>query len=194
MHERRFHPSQAHKLEDPERRKWLPPDEIVAMLQIQPGWTVADIGAGTGYFTLPLAHAVGDRGRIFAVDVATEMLQKIGAKLDASTLDNVECIEGEASSTGIPPHSCHCAFLANVWHEFDDRGAVLREAKRILKPGGCIAILDWSPDVEPVHGPPLEHRISEEHAVSELEAAGFGLRFSARVGYSWLITGDLASS
>ena len=191
MHERRFHPSQAHKLDDPERKNWLPPDEILSKLELQPGWTVADIGAGTGYFTVPIARAVRDDGRVFAVDVAPEMLEKIRARVAEAGLHNVQCYEGEASATGIPPQSCDCVFLANVWHEFDDRAAVLAEAERILKPNGRIAILDWRPDVAPDHGPPLAHRISEDAANDALLEAGFCPGFRSPAGtYHWLVLGS----
>ena len=191
MHERRFHPSQAHKLDDPERQTWLPPDEILSSLKLQPEWTVADIGAGTGYFTLPIARAVGERGRVFAVDVAPEMLERIRAKLAEAAVHNVLLNEGEASATGISPQSCDCVFLANVWHEFDDRAAVLAETARILKPGGRIAILDWRPDVAPDHGPPLEHRISADAATEALREAGFSADSRPWVGTrSWLVLGS----
>ncbi|MGA7521098.1 MAG: methyltransferase domain-containing protein [Acidobacteriaceae bacterium] len=195
MHERRFPPSQANRLDDPERRNWLPPDEVVSRLALQPGWTVADIGAGTGYFTLPMAEAVGAHGRVFAVDVAPEMLERIRAKIAGASLHNVQLMAGEASATGIAPQSCDCLFLANVWHEFDDRAAVLTEATRVLKGNGRIAILDWRPDVEPNHGPPLDHRISEEAATDALLTAGFCPDAQSQVGrYSWLVLGTKRSA
>ncbi len=191
MHERRFHPSQAHKLDSPERRRWLPPDDVLAVLRLKPGWTVADIGAGTGYFTVPIARSIGSRGRVFAVDVAPEMLDRIRAKLSELNLQNVDCLEGEASATGIGSQACDFVFMANVWHEFDDLAAVLAEAARILKPGGHIAILDWRADVEPEHGPPPHHRISELAAADTMSRSGFQVNHVSRIGhYSWLVVGS----
>lgn len=190
MHERRFRPSQMHRLEDPERQTWLPPQEILACLGLQPGLAVADIGAGTGYFALPIAEAIGPAGCVFAVDVAPEMLARLHEKLTAAGLTNVECVEAEASATTLPAASCDCVLLANVWHEFDDHAAVLGEVRRILKPGGTIALLDWRPDVEPTHGPPLEHRISAETAVQSLAQAGFAPKPETRLfPSSWLVAG-----
>lgn len=189
MHERRFDPSRAHWLDDPERRKWLPPEEVIAALHLREGEAVADIGAGTGYFTLPMAAAVGPRGHVFALDVAPEMLAHLQNKLAGAS--NVECVEAEASSTGLPAASCNLVFMANVWHEFDDRAAVLVEARRVLKPGGRIAILDWRPDVEPDHGPPLAHRIAQDTAKTTLQAAGFLVHSASYMGsYSWLLAGS----
>lgn len=192
MHERRFHPSQMHKLEDPDRPRWLPPGEVLARLALQPGWTVADIGAGTGYFTLPMASAVGAQGRIFAVDVSPEMLARLRARLAEAALANVECVVAEACATTLPAASCDLVLIANVWHEFDDHAAVLAEASRILDPSGCIALLDWRPDVERHHGPPLEHRIAAEVAAHSLTQAGFFLAQPVfLLPYSWLLTGSM---
>ena len=190
MHERRFHPSQAHRLDDPSRREWLPPGEVVDRLALRAGMTVADIGAGTGYFTLPMAEKVGARGQVFAVDVSPEMLARIQAKLGESGAENVRCVEGEASATGLGAESCDVVFMANVWHEFDDHAAVLAEAGRILRKGGRIALLDWRPDVEPEHGPPLEHRIAAEAARQALAEAGFREDAPGVAGkYSWIVSG-----
>ena len=190
MHERRFHPSQMSKLEDPERKKWLPPDEILARLELQPGWTVADIGAGTGYFALPMARAVGEAGHVLAVDASPEMLARLRARADEERLTNLRFTRAEASSTGLGPRSCNCVLMANVWHEFDDHGAVLAEAQRILKPGGRIVILDWRPDAGPEHGPPLEHRIAAEAASEALAQAGFVVDSSIHFfPYTWLLQG-----
>jgi ubiquinone/menaquinone biosynthesis C-methylase UbiE len=191
MHERRFHASQAHRLDDPARLVWLPPDEVIAALGIQPGDAVADIGAGTGYFALPLARALGPRGRLWAVDAQAEMLSLLKQKLDASDLPHVELVCAEADQTGLPDAACSLVFLANVWHEVEDRAAVLREFRRILAPGGRVAILDWRPDVEPVGGPPLAHRIASSDAVREMRLAGFDKCASAESGrYSWLVQGE----
>lgn len=185
MHERRFPISQVHKLEDPERRKWLPADEVLRLLDIQADWTIADIGAGTGYFTLPMARIAT---KVFAVDVEPGMLARIETKLIETELNNVTCLESEASATGLVGSSCDCIFLANVWHEFDDHPAVLAEAARILKPNGRLAILDWRADLDTPPGPPQAHRIPEEVAQFSISDAGFRVHTVCLVGnYSWLL-------
>jgi ubiquinone/menaquinone biosynthesis C-methylase UbiE len=191
MHERRFNPSRAHLLEDPERKEWLPPDEVIAALHLREGEDIADLGAGTGFFALPMAKALGSGGRVFAVDVAPEMLARLRSRLTEAGIENVQCFEGEASSTGLSSACADVVFMANVWHEFDDHAEVLAEARRLLKPGGRIAILDWRPDAEPGHGPPVGHRIAASAAEASMEAAGLVIRFDGNVGrYSWLLIGN----
>ncbi|MCX6621141.1 MAG: methyltransferase domain-containing protein [Acidobacteria bacterium] len=149
MNDRTFKAADAHRLEDPERLKWLPPDDAVRALSIAPGMVIADVGAGTGYFTLPFARAVAPGGRVLAVDLQPGMLSLLGAKLEApGAPGNVELLEGTASRTGIAGLACDLFFLANIWHELDDAEEVLAEAARTLKRAGRIAILDWRPDVD----------------------------------------------
>lgn len=167
---------------------WLPPAEVILALGLEAGESVADIGAGTGYFTLPMANAVGSSGRVYAVDAQPQMLELLRQKLDPAANSNIELVQAEADSTQLPASSCDLVYLANVWHEFDDRPAVLREARRVLKDSGRIAILDWRPDVEPEHGPPLAIRLTAQSAVAELAAAGFGGQSQRDIGkYSWLV-------
>ena len=192
MTDKRFNASQAHRLDAPERRMWLPPDEIVEALHVRVGEMIADIGAGTGYFALPLAKAAGAEGKVYAVDAQEEMLAYLRQKLAAGMEGRIELVRAEADATGLPDGCCNLVFLANVWHEFADHGAVLREVRRILQRGGRIAILDWRPDVEREAGPPLEHRIPAADAEHTVQAAGFGLTSNAHAGkYSWLVQGEL---
>jgi len=192
MTDKRFNASQAHRLDAPERRVWLPPDEIVGALGIRRGEMIADIGAGTGYFALPLAKAAGAEGKVYAVDAQEEMLTYLRQKLEAGTEGRIDLVRAEADATGLPDGCCSVVFLANVWHEFADHGAVLREARRLLQRGGRIAILDWRPDVEREAGPPLEHRIPAADAERTVQAAGFGMTSHTHAGkYSWLVQGEL---
>jgi ubiquinone/menaquinone biosynthesis C-methylase UbiE len=191
MNERRFNVEQAYRLDDPARRAWLPPAEVIAAMALHSGDTIADVGAGTGYFSLPLAQAVGLQGKVYAVDAQKEMLSLLRQKLDEFTLSIVELVHAEADNTGLPASCCDLVFAANVWHEFDDHVAVLREFARVLKPAGRIAILDWRPDVLPEHGPPLEHRLDSSHAVDVLRSSGFQKVATNNVGlYSWLVQGE----
>jgi ubiquinone/menaquinone biosynthesis C-methylase UbiE len=192
MQNRRFPASEAHRLDDPARRIWLPPAEVLGAMAPSPGKTVADVGTGTGYFSLPLAHAVGPHGKIYAVDAQDEMLSRLRQKLDEASLSNVELIHAEADNTGLPAGSCDLFFAANVWHEFNDHAAVLRESARVLKAGGQIAILDWQTDVAPEVGPPLGHRLSSFNAIEAMHSAGFQKIEVTHVGlYSWLVQGEI---
>ena len=194
MNDRRFAASQAHRLDDPARLLWLPPGEVLSALALLAGDTAADVGAGTGYFALPMARAVSPRGKVYAVDAQGAMLARLKEKLRDAALANIELVQAEADRTGLPASVCDLFFLANVWHELDDCAATLREARRVLKLQGRIAILDWRPDVEPEHGPPLEHRLDPSHAIGHLRAAGFEPFAQTFVGRcSWLVQGEKRS-
>ena len=192
MTDKRFNASQAHRLDSPERIMWIPPAEVIAAMAIRPGETIADVGAGTGYFALPMAAAAGPHGKVFAVDAQPEMLAHLRQKLHDGGIKNIELVHAEADATSLDDATCSLVLLANVWHEFDDHAAVLRETKRILKSGGRIAILDWRPDVEREAGPPLDHRISAEDAMRDLIAAGFVQTAHTNAGkFSWLVQGEM---
>lgn len=189
--DKRFNPSQAHRLDAPERLLWLPPADILHALNLKAGESVADVGAGTGYFSLPMAKAVGNAGIVYAVDAQEEMLELLRRKRDHLLVSNIHLIHAEGDHTTLAQGSCDLVFMANVWHEFADRMVVLHEALWILKRPGRIALLDWRPNVEREAGPPLEHRISAAVAAAELRSAGFQHVTERNIGrYSWLVQGD----
>lgn len=185
-----FDPASAHKLEDPERLTFMPAGEVIEHLSVKPGSDVADIGAGTGYFALPLAKAIAP-GKVYAVDVQPEMLKLLDQKLGApGAPDNIHLVEGDAAATTLPDQSVDLALLANMWHEIDDHGPVLREMSRILRSGGSVAVLDWRPDVDRPPGPPLEHRIAAADVARTLEQDGWRVTKNEPVGtYSYLVIG-----
>jgi ubiquinone/menaquinone biosynthesis C-methylase UbiE len=189
MNERTFHSSQAHRLEDPERLKWLPLDEVIGQIPLKPGSVVADVGAGTGYLTIPLARAVGEIGRVIAVDLQKEMLTRIREKLAApGNPSNVDLVEGDAARTTLPPQSCDIVVMVNIWHELDDYPAVLVEAARILRPEGALVIVDWRADLPSPPGPPAEHRVAALQVQTTLEQSSWSIHRSGTIGlYSHLI-------
>jgi ubiquinone/menaquinone biosynthesis C-methylase UbiE len=189
MNERTFHHRDSHKLEDPERLKWLPPEDVMVRIGLVPGMTIADVGTGTGYFALPFASAVGIEGKILAVDFQKEMLEKLRLKLSGSGApQNIVLVEGEAGRTTLPGDSCDLVFMANLWHELDDEAGVLGEVKRLIRPGGRLAILDWRADVGPPPGPPAAHRVPLETLQQVLSAHGWRVTSAGNVGmYSYLV-------
>jgi SAM-dependent methyltransferase len=189
MDERVMPASKAHRLDDPERPRFLPPDAVLNALPLSPGIVIADVGAGTGYFSFPLAKAIGTGGRLFAVDIQDEMLSLLRQKLNrADAPDNIVLVHGEAKATTLVDHSCDLVFLANVWHEIPDHAAALQETRRILKANGTLAILDWRPDTEHPPGPPLEHRIPAQDVCRDLRSHGFRCDSPLQVGqYSYIV-------
>lgn len=191
MNERTFSHLQAHKLDLPERRLWLPIAEVLAAINLHEGDVIADIGAGTGYFALPMAEAVGPTGEVWAIDVQPEMLAILASKLRDSVVKNVECVQGEATTTGLAPSSFNLVLMANLWHELDQIPKVLAEVRRILRPRGRVAVLDWRPLVDQPPGPPLEQRISSMSVVEDLAIAGFQKASNTIIGtYSYLVIAE----
>ena len=122
----------------------MPPGVVIDRLGFKPGMVVADIGAGTGFFALPFARAVGPAGMVWAVDLQPAMLKILEEKLQQEGAPaNIRPFGWRAASTGLPDATCDFAFLGNIWHELDEPGVVLAEIRRILRPGGRVAILDW---------------------------------------------------
>ena len=193
MNDRVFKHSNAHRLEDPERLKWMSPAEVLSRLHLKHGQRLADVGAGTGYFSLPIAEAVGADGHIFAVDLQQEMLDLLAVKLrgdDSPT--NISLHRGPASKLPLEDRSVDVAFYANVWHEFDKGEDVLREAVRVTVPNGSIAVLDWRHDKESPPGPPQDHRIAADTVVDFLKKHDCRQVSCYNVGrYSYLITAEL---
>jgi len=189
MNERTFHARDLHKLEDPQRLTWIPRDEVIARIGPSRGMTIADVGAGTGFFAIPFAQAVGDTGSILAVDFQKEMLAGLGAKLSPpGAPKNVTLVEGEASRTTLQGECCDIVFMSNLWHELDDEPGVLREVHRLLRPGGRLAILDWRADVPPPPGPPAAHRVSLGALRDVLSRNGWPVDSAEHIGmYSHLL-------
>ena len=193
MNERTFQPDRAHRLENPERLLWLPPQELSTRLGLQPGMVIADIGAGTGFFALPFARAVAPEGKVWAVDLQPEMLALLEEKLrQESAPPNISPLQGSASATGLTDHGCDLALLANIWHELDDSADVLSEMRRILRPSGRIAILDWRADLPSPPGPPQHHRVSADAVEEALRSGGWREVTASPFGtYSHLVTAAL---
>jgi SAM-dependent methyltransferase len=190
LNERTFNPENTWKLDDPERLKWLPPDDIVSRFGLKPGEIVADIGAGTGYFAIPMAARIAP-GMVYAVDFQPGMLERLRARLAAAgDPPNIEPIRGEASATTLPDASVDFVLLANVWHEVDDREGVLREAGRIARESARIAILDWRTGVSRPPGPPFEHRVPVEETVRLLEANRWSVVATAEYPFHYLLVAD----
>ena len=187
VHQRRLRPEDAHKLERPERARWLPPDELLDRVGIRAGMVVADVGAGTGYFALPIARRVGEGGRVVAIDASPEMLELLRAKLDGTSLP-VELVHGEAERTGVADACADVVLLVNVWHEVDDRVAAAGEARRMLRSGGRLVVVDWRDDVSGPPGPPADHRLGMGAVKTELRGWGWDVQAAEHVGeFSYLI-------
>ncbi len=169
-----FNPLYTPYLESSARDRWQLPEEVLEALGVAPGQTIADIGAGGGYFTERFSRKVGPAGRVFATDVQKTMVRKLERRVEKRDLANVTVIRGAFDDPRLPPASCDLVFFSSVYKEIDERPRYLQHVMKTLKPGGRVAILEYRPQTrEP--GPPREHRLSEETVLAEMGAAGFEL-------------------
>jgi len=159
------------RLESPDRASWQMPDKVVAALALRAGQTVADIGAGPGYFSLPMAGKVGRTGRVFAVDVEPAMLTVLRDRVEAAKMVSVTPVLGTAGDPLLPPASCDRVLLVNAYHHLPDGPAALRRLARLLKRGGRLALIDFHRRETPV-GPPPEERVAREQLLRDVKRAG----------------------
>ena len=160
--------------DDPSRDAWQKPAEVVAALGLRPGMTVADLGAGTGYFSRHLSAAVGREGAVLAVDTEPNMVAHLRERAEAERTANVVPILASADNPRLPAHATDLVLIVDTFHHLDDRLTYLRGLRRCLKPGGRVAVIDWQKRDLPV-GPPPEHKLAREQVVEEMEAAGYAL-------------------
>lgn len=159
----------------PERHAWQQPEKVVEFLQLEPGDTVADIGAGTGYFTVRLARAVGAGGRVLAVDIESEMLEFIADRAEREGVgEQVQTVLAEPDDPKLPDGRVDTILTVNTWHHIDDRIEYLGLLSRDLAPDGRLVIVDFREGELPV-GPPAGHKIPREELIAELRRGGFEL-------------------
>ncbi len=167
----KFDPEGRRHLDSEERRGYLDPDAILEAFQVKVGTRMADIGAGVGFFTLPASRRVGPKGRVYAIDLSSEMLEDLQTKLEKEKLANVETYLSTEDRIPLGDASIEFAFLACVLHELAGAGTLL-ECRRVLKPTGRLGVVDWK-KIDQEEGPPKEHRLDEVEATAILREAGF---------------------
>lgn len=159
-------------LERAEREDEERPKLAVRLLQLQPGMTVADIGAGSGYYTELLSRAVGPQGKVYATDIQPGMIQLLRRRAEKRKLANVEVVLNTDRSAGLPPESIDLALMVDVYHELAYPQEVLRSLKASLKPGGRLVLLEFRAEDPNVPIRP-EHKMTVADARRELEHEGF---------------------
>lgn len=153
------------------------PAEVMAALALRPGERVADIGAGSGYFTLRIAEAVGDDGRVIAIDIRQEMLDHIADRLRGSPLQNVELKLAPADDPQLPAGSVDTILMVDTIHYVQDRTDYARKLRAALTRGGRLVIIDfrYDPHARREFAPPLEQQVPQETLDAEMAAAGFAV-------------------
>jgi predicted methyltransferase len=161
-------------LDDPARDAYQAPHEVVTALELKPGEVVADIGAGSGYFTFRLARHVGEAGRVYAVDVSPDMILHLNRRIRDLGLKNVVTILSAPDDPLLADASIDRFFICDTWHHIDNHARYLALMKRMLKPGGQVVMIEFKKAQTPV-GPPMEMRIDRDELAREMEANGFRL-------------------
>jgi ubiquinone/menaquinone biosynthesis C-methylase UbiE len=161
----------ARVFDDPKRDATQKPDEVIRALALKPDAVIADIGSGTGYFTVRFAHAV-PKGRVYGADTEPDMVRYLAERVKREGLGNVSSIAAAAEDPRLP-ETVDLIVMVDVYHHIADRVRYLKKLRESLKPGGRIAIIDFrmdSPD-----GPPKSVRIAPSRVKSELNSAGYAL-------------------
>jgi ubiquinone/menaquinone biosynthesis C-methylase UbiE len=156
------------------RDAWQQPDRVIEALAIRPGDTVADLGSGSGYFTVLLAKAVGPDGRVYAVDVDEEMNDYLRERVRLAGLDNVEVVEGRFEDPLLPDGAIDLLFTSNTYHHIQDRPEYFRNVQRDLADGGRVAIVDFD-GRKGIVVRLIRHYSSRDEILREMEEAGYEL-------------------
>ena len=155
--------------DDPQRDAWQKPHEVIQALALKPDAIVADIGAGTGYFAMRLAHML-PKGRVYAVDTEAGMVKHLAERAKREGLGNVRAVHGTAGDPRLP-EKVDLVLLVDVYHHVEDRTRYFSKLADALKPGGRLAIIDFRMDSP--HGPPKAARIEAAQVKAELARAGY---------------------
>lgn len=160
--------------DSPERDEWQKPDEVIGFLSIEQGQVVADVGAGTGYFTVRLARALGPDGKVYAVDIEPELIDHIAQRAETAGLRQVIPVLGEPDDPKLPEAGVDLVFICNTWHHIDARLDYLSRLQPVLRPAGRVAVVDFKEGELPV-GPPPEGKLTRAEILAEFEEAGWTL-------------------
>jgi ubiquinone/menaquinone biosynthesis C-methylase UbiE len=152
--------------------------KLIEVLEIRPGATVADIGAGSGPLVPPLARHVGPSGRVYATDVNADRISELKKLVASASLENVTVVEGGAAQTNLPENCCDAVYMRLVYHHFGDPAAMNASLLKSLKPGGRIAVIEFKPKTGQSAAPGKRtdgdaHGVMPETVIEELKAAGF---------------------
>ncbi len=158
--------------DSPERDAWQKPDEVIAQLRLAPDARVADVGAGTGYFTMRLARAV-PRGQVVAVDVEPNLIEFIEQRAAKEQLTNVQARLAPTDDPQLPA-GLDVVLVVNTYHHIAERPAYFAKVRRSLAEGGRLVLVEWRMGKQ-AHGPPDKHKLPPETITGELAEAGLQL-------------------
>jgi SAM-dependent methyltransferase len=161
----------AHVFDDPKRDEWQKPHQVIQALKLAPDAVVADVGAGTGYFSVRLATML-PKGKVYAVDVEPDMVKHLAERAKRDGRKNMQAVQGAPDDAKLP-EKVDLILFVDVHHHIDEREQYFRKLRASLKPGGRVAIIDFRLDSR--EGPPRAARIAPEKVKAELKSAGYSL-------------------
>ncbi len=164
----------AKQFDDPARDAWQLPDRVVAALGLRAGHSVADLGAGTGYFAMRLARAAGAPS-VYAVDIEPKMVAYLKGRAAKEGLKNVTAVQASTDSPNLPA-PVDTILVVDTYHHIANRVEYFRKLRASFKPGGRLAIIDFRKDAP--DGPPVEFRFTADEISAELAKAGYRLAAS----------------
>ncbi len=174
-------------LTGPARFEWQRPDRVLRLLSILEGESVADIGAGMGFFSDRLAGAVGPGGTVYAVETDPALVAYLQEKAAQPRYENTVVIHGSETDPKLPEGELDLVLSVNRWHRLGDRGPMLAAVRRALKPGGRFVIIDWHMGEIPI-APPLERRLPTDELIEEMVSDGWTLTTRSRLlKYQYLL-------
>jgi SAM-dependent methyltransferase len=177
----------AKEFDDPARDAWQKPADVVASVHASAGMTVADIGAGTGYFEPYLSRAVGPSGTVLAVDIEPDMVRYLRERAVREHIDNLRAVLADVTDPKLPAHGVDRVLIVDTWHHVPGHAAYLAKLRDALAPGGTITFVEFTLDSP--HGPPREHRIPPDALAQEVRDAGLtSERIDAGLPYQYVIT------
>jgi ubiquinone/menaquinone biosynthesis C-methylase UbiE len=155
-------------LERPEREKEEQPAKLIEALKIKPGEVIADIGAGSGYYSFRLSKLAGPKGKILAVDIQPEMLAIIRKRMKEQNVTNIEPIQGTTSDPKLPANAVDTILMVDVYHEFDQPFEMTVAMVKALKPGGRMVFVEFrmEDDNVPIK---LVHKMTQKQVIKEME-------------------------
>jgi predicted methyltransferase len=159
-------------LERRERETEEKPQLLIDALEIEPGQTIADLGAGSGYYSFRIAPLVGPTGRVLAIDIQPAMLEVIAQRASRERIANITTVRASVRDPNLAPGSVDLLFMVDVYHELEYPYEVMTKVRAALKPGGRVALIEYRAEDPQVAIKPV-HKMSERQVRRELEAAGF---------------------
>jgi ubiquinone/menaquinone biosynthesis C-methylase UbiE len=187
MHSAKFDPKHMSILENEDRNEILDVEKVIDSVSPHLGNRVADIGCGTGFFSIPISTRLHPEGEVFAIDMDNAMLERLKENIVAES--GIRPIKSrEENIPNVNDSSVDSCFMVNVLHELEGNGT-LREAYRILRPGGHLVLVDWK-KVKTDFGPPFKVRIPERDAIRRCRDVGFELEktfFAGQYNYGLLM-------